>query len=415
VTFYVPKQSAEAFLVLREGSLIRPSAVLLSSLLLSGRLAAQVPEQPAPEPADSVEALDEETTHAAWRTSYFPYLTGGTNDGPVLAFRVHHFQPAEYEDRVTTNAAITGEAGVTSRGSRYLTARFRAPQLWKKWRVSALAAAGREVRFGYFGIGNNTEENDAAVNPDQPFFYRVRRARYGGKVEVTRQLKGPWHAALLANVEWTRFTTLPEPSLFRNDFGTELRETDLSSRLALVYDTRDNEYNTHRGLLLEAGAQVGVGDDSYTRLYSVLRGYWSIREGTVIAGRLVGSGMGGNPHLNARYYLPAWENQIAVLGGQYSHRSFDTGRFAGTGLILGNLEVRHDLISFGDLGGVTLLGFLDAGRVFEGESFKLTTEDVKVGGGGGVGLRILRSGIFTFNVAGGPDGLNYSVGSGWMF
>jgi outer membrane protein assembly factor BamA len=415
VTFYVPKQSAEAFLVSREGSLIRLSAVLLSSLLLGGRLAAQVPEQSAPEPADSVEALGEETTHAAWRTSYFPYLTGGTNDGPVLAFRVHHFQPAEYEDRVTTNAAITGEAGVTSRGSRYLTARFRAPQLWKKWRVSALAAAGREVRFGYFGIGNNTEENDAAVNPDQPFFYRVRRARYGGKVEVTRLLSGPWHAALLANVEWTRFTTLPEPSLFRNDFGTELRETDLSSRLALVYDTRDNEYNTHRGLLLEAGAQVGVGDDSYTRLYSVLRGYLSIREGTVIAARLVGSGMDGDPNLNARYYLPAWENQIPVLGGQYSHRSFDTGRFAGTGLILGNLEVRHDLISFGDLGAVTLLGFLDAGRVFEGESFKLTTEDVKVGGGGGVGLRILRSAIFTFNVAGGPDGLNYSVGSGWMF
>ena len=401
--------------MLREGTLIRLPTVLLCSLLLSGRLAAQVPEQPAPEPADAVEALGEETTHAAWRTSYFPYLTGGTNDGPVLAFRVHHFQPAEYEDRVTTNAAIAGEAGVTSRGSRYLTARFRAPQLWKKWRVSALAAAGREVRFGYFGIGNNTEQNDAAVNPDQPFFYRVRRARYGGKVEVTRLLRGPWHAALLANVEWTRFTTLPEPSLFRNDFGTELRETDLSSRLALVYDTRDNEYNTHRGLLLEAGAQVGVGGDSYTRLYSVLRGYLSVREGTVIAGRLVGSGMDGDPNLNARYYLPAWENQIPVLGGQYSHRSFDTGRFAGTGLILGNLEVRHDLISFGDLGAVTLLGFVDAGRVFEGESFKLTTEDVKVGGGGGVGLRILRSGIFTFNIAGGPDGLNYSVGSGWMF
>jgi outer membrane protein assembly factor BamA len=400
--------------VSRLGSLIRLTAVL-PSLLLSARLAAQVPEQSTPEPVDTSEALDEQATRAPWRTSYFPYLTGGVNDGPVLAFRVHHFQPAEYEDRVTTNAAITGEAGITSRGSRYLTVRFRAPQLWKKWRVSALAAAGREARFGYFGIGNNTEENDELVNPDQPFFYRVRRNRYGGKVEVTRQIQGPWHAALLANVEWTRFTTLPEPSLFRNDFGTELRETDLSSRLALIYDSRDNEYNTQRGLLMEVGAQVGVGDDSYTRLYSVLRGYLSVREGTVIAARLAASGMGGGPTLNARYYLPAWENQVPVLGGQYSHRSFDTGRFAGTHLLLGNLEVRHDLISFGDLGAVTLLAFVDAGRVFEGESFKLTTKDVKVGGGGGVGIRILRSSIFAFNVAGGPDGVNYSLGSGWMF
>ena len=37
------------------------------------------------------------------------------------------------------------------------------------------------------------------------------------------------------------------------------------------------------------------------------------------------------------------------------------------------------------------------------------------GGGGGIALRILRSTIFTFNFAGGPDGFNFSVGNGWMF
>jgi outer membrane protein assembly factor BamA len=220
---------------------------------------------------------------------------------------------------------------------------------------------------------------------------------------------------LLANFEWTRFTTLPGPSLFKTDFGTDFRETDFSGRVALVYDTRDNEFNTKQGLLLEAGAQVGSGNDGYTRLYSILRGYLSVREGTVVAARLAASGMGGDPTLNARFYVPAWENQIPVLGGQYSHRSFDTGRFAGKHVMFGNLEVRHDLLPFGDLGAVTLIAFLDAGRVFEGESFKLTTDAVKVGGGGGVALRILRSSIFTLNLAGGPDGFNYSVGSGWMF
>jgi hypothetical protein len=88
---------------------------------------------------------------------------------------------------------------------------------------------------------------------------------------------------------------------------------------------------------------------------------------------------------------------------------------AGRHTLFGNLEVRHDLLAFGDLGAITLLGFVDAGRVFETENFKLTTNDLKVGGGGGVALRILRSSIFTFNLAGGPDGFNYSVGSGWMF
>jgi len=125
--------------------------------------------------------------------------------------------------------------------------------------------------------------------------------------------------------------------------------------------------------------------------------------------------MGGKPTLNARFSLPTWESQLPVLGGQYSHRSFDTGRFAGKGTLFFNLEVRHDLLPFGDLGAVTLIGFMDAGRVFEQENFRLTTKDMKVGGGGGIGLRILRSTIFTFNFAGGPDGFNYSVGSGWMF
>jgi outer membrane protein assembly factor BamA len=402
---------------------MRPLRLLLPALLWAARLAAQVPTGPEPAdttaPEDTTEAADttgtssEAEPNTPWKTSYFPYLTSGPNDGPVVAFRVHHFQPAEYDARVTANAALTAEAGITFRGGRHIILRFRAPQLWKDWRLKTLAAAVREVRFGYFGVGNQTVKNDDLVTSTQPFLYRVRRARYGGQVEVTRRLRGPLQVALLGYVERTRFTSLPLPSIFKSDFGPELKETDVSGRVALVYDTRDNEYNVHQGLLLEAGAQAGTGGDGYSRLYTVLRGYISPREGTVVAARFAASGIGGTPTLNARYIIPAWEDQIPVLGGQYSHRSFDTGRFAGKGVMLGNLEVRHDLLAFGDLGAITLIGFADAGRVFEGEKF--TTKDLKVGGGGGIGLRILRSTIFTFNFAGGPDGFNFSVGSGWMF
>jgi hypothetical protein len=378
-----------------------PAAVFLLALLSGGQLQAQ-------EESERVE-------RTPWRTSYFPYLTGGTNDGPVFAFRVHYWQPAEYEDRVTANGALTADAGITFRGSRHVAVKFRAPQLIDGWRLNVLASASREVRFGYFGLGNGTEKNDDLVTPAQPFLYRVRRTRYEGQVEATKLIRGPLHLAVLGTLEDAVFTSLPGPSRFRSDFSPRLDQTDASARVALIYDTRDNEFNTHNGLLLEAGAQVGSGAEGYTRLYTVLRGYLMPREGTVIAARLGASGMGGSPTLDARFTIPAWEKEIPVLGGQYSHRSFDTGRFAGSHVLFGNLEVRHDLLPFGDLGAVTLLGFLDAGRAFEQESFSLTTDDVKVGGGGGIGLRILRSTIFAFNFAGGPDGFNYSVGSGWMF
>jgi outer membrane protein assembly factor BamA len=352
-----------------------------------------------------------------WRTSYFPYLAGGTNDGPVLAFRVRYWQPAEYEARVTANAALNADAGITSRGGRHVYLQFRAPQLVQGWRFDSKAGAVREVRYGYFGLGNDTEYDKDIVSDAQPFIYRVRRTRYRGSAEVTRQLgRAPFQVAFLGDVESARFTALPGPSVFSTDVpARELKQTDVSGRLALIYDTRDNEYNTHQGLLLEAGAQAGSGGDGYTRLYTILRGYVTVREGTVVAARLGASGMGGTPTLDARYAIPGWEKEVPVLGGQYSHRSLDSGRLAGRHTLFGNLEVRHDLLAFGDLGAITLIGFADAGRVFEGENFRLTTKDLKVGGGGGIGLRILRSTIFTFNFAGGPDGFNFSVGSGWMF
>jgi hypothetical protein len=374
----------------------------------AGRLLAQ-------DTTSEVAASEEEPTALPWRTSYFPYLSGGANDGPELNFRVHHAQAAEYEDRVISNAALDAEAGITSRGSRHLYLKFKAPQMLENWRFQAALGGAREVRFGYFGLGNGAVYDKDAVTDQQPFFYRVRRSRYRGSAEVTRRVRGPFQVSMLADVQTSRFTTLPGPSLFAAQIDpNELKQTDVSGRLAFIYDTRDNEYNTHRGVLLEAGAQVGSGGNGYTRLYTLLRGYLPLREGTVVAARLGASGMGGTPTLDARYVIPGWEKEVTVLGGQYSHRSLDTGRLTGEHVLFGNLELRHDLIAFGDLGAVTLLGFVDAGRVFEG-SFKLTTADFKVGGGGGFAIRVLRSAILTFNFAGGPDGFNPSVGTGWMF
>jgi outer membrane protein assembly factor BamA len=398
--------------------------LLLLTLAFAPGAAAQTPDSTTSNgvtadsatSATSVADTTEKEPQTPWRTSYFPYLIGAANDGPALVARLRYWQPASYEDRVTSTAAFNVEAGITTRGSRGITAQFRAPLLWNGWRLFALTGADRLVRYGYFGLGNATVYDKDAVTDAQPFLYRMRRTRYRGVVEATRRLRGPLQAALQINAEQTRFTSLPGPSVFATEVPSgELEQNDIAGRLALVYDTRDNEYNTHQGLLLEAGTQVGSGNDGYTRQYAILRGYLQVREGTVVALRLAGSGMGGRPTLNARFTLPGWEYPVPVLGGEYSHRSLDTGRLSGKGTLFGNLEVRHDLLPFGDLGAVTLLAFADAGRVFETESFSFTTEHMKVGGGGGFAIRILRSTIFTFNFAGGPDGFNFSVGNGWMF
>ncbi len=366
-------------------------------------------------PATRLSAQDEDEGLEPWKASYFPYLSHSANEFPLLGFRYQYQQAADYFSPLPYARKLSADAAIGPKGSRFLVVRFRAPGFRENWRLAAGARASRAARFGFFGLGNDATFDGDAENPIQPFFYRLIRTRYLADVEVTRRLRPHLHAALYSGVVVSRLSRLPGPSTFRSAFGDRVDDTDVNGRFSLIFDTRDTEYNTHRGIFIEGGAQLGSGGDGYTRLFAIGRGYWSVREGTVVAARLAASGMGGSPSLNSRFELPAWENPIDVLGGEDSHRGLKTGRVSGRHVLFGNLEVRHDLLNVGDFGALTLIAFLDAGRVFEAESFELTTDDMRVGGGGGVAIRLLRSTIVPFNFATGPDGFEFSVGGGWMF
>jgi outer membrane protein assembly factor BamA len=125
--------------------------------------------------------------------------------------------------------------------------------------------------------------------------------------------------------------------------------------------------------------------------------------------------MNGTPPLNARFEVPIWEAEIPVLGGAQSNRGLASQRYVGRGVLAARLEARQDIINAGDFGALIVFIFADAGRVFENEAFKITTEDMKLGGGGGVAVRLLRSTILTFNFAGGPEGFQFSAGANWPF
>jgi outer membrane protein assembly factor BamA len=195
--------------------------------------------------------------------------------------------------------------------------------------------------------------------------------------------------------------------------------------VAVVLDARDNAFEPNRGVLVEGGVFTGTGGDGYAGGYAIASGFANPAFGTVLAARLGGRSMSSDAPLTARFGIPAWEREVPMLGGPGSHRSLAVGRFAGHSALFGSLELRQVIIDAGDMAGVYGLLFLDAGRVFEGdagvdapssrESFRLTTEDLKVGGGVGVAIRLLRANIFSTSVATGPDGVKVMVGSGWMF
>ena len=377
-------------------------------LALAGPLAAQ-DATPAPEPLP-------------WRVNYFPYLIGNATTGAMLIGHFDYSRQADYFARVPYDGILSVEGGVSAQGSRFLEARFRAPGLRPGWRLAADAGASRESRFGY-GTAVAPDADDAAYNHEH--FDRVHRTRYFARGEITRRIAGPLALAAMGGLERTVWSRLPGVTAFSEDYGDDLTQTGAVGRLSLILDLRDREFLTTRGVLLETGVVVGGGGEdrdgdlisqgASSGWYAHLRGYVSPRSGTLVAARIAARSLSDEATLQAQHTLPGWEGDTDALGGPASHRSFIPGSRFGHGLLLGSFEVRHNLLDVGDYGAVTLIGFVDGGRVFAKDAFALTAEGWSVGGGGGVALRVLRTSLLAFNFAGGDDGFRFSMATHWAF
>jgi hypothetical protein len=350
-----------------------------------------------------------------WRNRLLPALGGQPNDGPTFGVRGRRWMTTPVDDVVTSRAELALNAGFTPRGGLFGYLTFYAPRLLRKWRFRGVLSGVRQVRYGYFGLGNDTEFDPDLVTTGNPFVYRLRREQILLSGEVTRRLMGRFAVALQLAGTRDRFRALDGESVFREEFGDEITETDYWARFALVYDTRDLEWDTRRGVLLEAGVQYGLFQEDYQRVYAILRAYQPLGTRTVVAGRLMGAAVSGTPTLNARFSVPAWERDVFVLGGEDSHRGLDNGRFLGNDVLLANGEVRQWLYTWRPGFEFGVLGWIDAGRVFETEGFSFTLRDWTVGAGGGVAFRILRTNIFTLTYGGGGEGGTLTFKAGWMF
>lgn len=347
---------------------------------------------------------------------HHPVVLPNANAFPQLGWRLHLQRRAPYEARVTTARELVLVAAAGFDGSRSVSLTAWAPLLADGWRLRARAEAGRDARFGWFGLGNETASDDDLVTEASPHWYRVRHDRYAAGVEVTRRLVGALHLSAGGGVSRTEWSGLPGATRFEADVPAGLEEDDATGRLTLVWDTRDREYGGARsGLLLEAGALAGSGGDGYTRAWANLRGWLPAGQRTVLAARLVAADLGGEPTLDARATLPAWEGELTVVGGPTSQRGADTPRWLGTGVLLATGEARFDLVDRGDMGGVSLVAFVDGGRVFEDEDFRLTADGWHLAGGAGAVARLWRRNTAALTVAGGEDGVEFLLGGGWMF
>jgi len=353
---------------------------------------------------------------APWRRSVYPTgvnLSGNT--GPQIGVGFTVARQADSLARHLLDASLVAAGGYGLRGSWFGAVTFRAPGLWPGWRLVASGLAQREVRFEFVGLGNQSTYDPDLVTDSQPYYYKLKRMRFRGTLEVTRGIGGGRLIALAVGITRARFDTLPGPSRFQSDFGSALVEVDRTARLSLVLDRRRNEYDPDRGFLAELSATVGSGGSGYTRFTGAARAYLPFGAHTVVALRVVAGRTAGRPPLSALFELPMWEGSIDLLGGPTSHRGLRSQRFIGRDVEFANVELRQSLFRVGAHLEVLGAGFVDVGRVFEDEPFALTTRQLKFGPGLGLGVRRNGKPLINVSVTKGPDGVVVTSRTGWAF
>ncbi len=277
----------------------------------------------------------------------------------------------------------------------------------------------------YFGLGNETEFVRDNVNDAQPNYYDAEETRYFVRGHIERRLVGGLR--ILAGFHAERWRVAPPdgPSVLLLDSAAGVDATigvprsDVSARIGLVFDTRDDESATRRGVLLEAmyGAADGsvLGDVSYTRT-TVTAGGWTPLFGNLgLAARVVTQSMTGDPPIGSTSLVESSVRFVRGLGGAGSHRGLVDRRFRGEDLLLTNVELRYDILYYPRLIELTVIGWMDAGRVFQDEGYELTLDGLQVGGGGGVMLRLRRNAVLGLTLGTGPDGLVAQFHTRWTY
>lgn len=382
---------------------------------LAAPSAAQIPDLP--------------TFGPDWTDLAFPKLywtpTIGLGTGLYYA-QIRQLGYDDWDDPAPYRANVSLDFNLTTSGTRRIELESRMPKLIDGWRFVVTLEARRDSRERYFGIGNESEYNKANETDAAPYFYRSDNYRYLARGEVQRRIIGGLRVLAGLHAEQWRIDTLSGPSQLSLDrtAGVDLtigrNVGDVSGRLGLVFDTRDDEPAPTRGLLLEAivgFADSGIaGGVTYTRLTGSASGYLPLSEKLGIAARVAGqSVVRGDPPLGTFYHFEASDRPFFGLGGPDSHRAIPQRRLLDADKVIGNLDVRYTLIAQPTLFRVTAVGFLDAGRVFPAGEFNLTTEDLKVGGGLGLFVHLFRTAIFGTTAAAGPDGMILNFHTWWPF
>jgi outer membrane protein assembly factor BamA len=372
--------------------------------------------------------IDWPTFGEDWVTVAVPKAYYGGADGfgiGVFYSQVNQLGFDDWDSPEPYRAMVSLDGNLTTSGTKRLALALRAPKWADGWRFVVSLEGRRDARERYFGIGNASVYDKDEETEEAKFFYRSKNTRWIGRGEVQRRIVGGLRVLAGVHAEHWTIDTLPGPSRLAEDLAAGVDPTiargtaDVSARIGLVFDTRNDEPAPTKGILIEGIFSVAdsglAGDLSYTRTTVSATGYIPIVTRLSVGARIAGESMTGTPRLGTYYRIEASDRPYRGVGGPESHRAIPPRRLLDADKLLGNLDVRYDLFTYPTLFRATGVAFVDAARVFPAGEWELTTSDMAVGGGLGLFLQFFRTGILGTAAGLGPDGLIWSFHTWWPF
>ncbi len=282
-----------------------------------------------------------------------------------------------------------------------------------------IADAFQDPRYRFYGLGAGTVEEDKTNYSHREYggaldFYWMPvdhwRFGVGGKVRSVDVSDGADKIIEKGIMPWTTDFILPGER-FANVPGIQ-GATVVGGRVNLVFDSRNSEFTPSAGFYGKATAEFNNVSDqlvttsnpvsNYGKFSIDLRQYFSTRD-QILTLLLRNSWI-----FTTDENIPFFDQ--ATLGGDFSNRAFDNGRFYGQHSVFASMEIRLHVMHIVFMGmpmDVQMAPFLDAGQVFNNDGIQ-----GRFNVNPGMSIRILNPpnlGIIG-NAAYGQDGIIFTGG-----
>jgi hypothetical protein len=384
--------------------------------------------------ADGGEATDTTLKDRRYELAGFPIVGGSTDIGvqfggaaTLTRFWDKQF-PYDWNLDLLLSASIKDDQNGVRLVQQSHVLRLDSPGLLGgRLRVDTRGSFQQTINAGYYGLGNASVANLTPLPGQATIGQRYQYQQDEGRVRaIARFHTGtPLDIAFGANLRYeapivytSPPTKLSEDLAARNPDGSAVIAGRAPAALAgltvgLMYDTRDSEFVTRRGIFYQIGVGPTVGSAEQVAFgeASVVLAHFAPLPGPfVFASRFVASFEFGRIPFYDLAQGGNFEPQY-LLGSDSGVRGVPFGRYAGPIKVMTNIELRATPFPrFQFLGQRLRIGtttFFDAGRVWNQYAFISAADGdtlgLKYGIGGGVFLQWGEAAIFRVEAAFSPD------------